>query len=63
MSQVDIIKSYLDVFGNSFGQKVSKDKTKIFFSQNEHHSRATEISEAFGFSLTRDLVKYLRVPL
>ena len=28
-----------------------------------HHNRATEISEAFGFSLTGDLGKYLGVPL
>ena len=62
MDQVDIIKSCLDLFGQSSGQKVSKEKTKIFFSHNVHHSRATEIAEAFGFSLTGNLGKYLGVP-
>ena len=42
---------------------MSQEKTKIYFSRNVNHNRATEISEAFGFSLTGDLGKYLGVPL
>ena len=63
MGQVDITRSYLDVFGQSSGQKVSREKIKIFFSQNVHHSRTTKIVEAFGFQVTGDLGKYLGVPL
>ena len=31
MSQVDVIKGCLDTFGKSSGQKVSLEKTQIFF--------------------------------
>ena len=55
MDQVDTIKSYLDLFGLSSSQKVTKEKTKIFFSYNVHPSRATKIAE--------DLRKYLGVLL
>ena len=63
MDQVEIIKNCLETFANSSGQKISKEKTKIFFSNNVHFSRTTEIAEAFGFGLTGDLGKYLGVPL
>ena len=63
MQQVDIIKSCLDSFERSSSQKVSQEKTKIYFSRNVHHSRASEIAEEFGFSLSGDLGKYLGFPL
>ena len=63
MDQVDIIKSCLETFCQSSGQIISKDKTKIFFSKNVHHSRASEIANEFGFSIAGDLGKYLGVPL
>ena len=42
---------------------MSREKAKIFFSKNVNHSKAREIAEDFGFSLTGDLGKYLGVPL
>ena len=63
MSQVEVISNCLDIFCASSGQKVSKEKTKIYFSKNVNHTRATEIASSFGFSLTNDLGKYLGVPL
>ena len=63
MQQVEIIKHCLQVFENSSGQKVSQEKTMIYFSQNIHHTRVVEIADEFGFSLTGDLGKYLGVPL
>ena len=47
----------------SSSQKVSHEKTRIYFSKNVHHSRSMEIANEFGFSLTSDLGKYLDVPL
>ena len=41
MDQVDIIKSCLETFCQTSGQIISKEKTKIFFSKNVHHSRAS----------------------
>ena len=63
MSQVEVIKKCLDLFGMCFGQKVSQEKTRIFFSNNVHHAKAMEIASEFGFSLSSDLGKYLGVPL
>ena len=44
MKQVEIIKVCLDFFLNSSRQRVSQEKTKICFSKNVHHSRASEIA-------------------
>ena len=63
MDQVEIIKSCLDTFCQSLGQIISKEKTKIFFSKNVNHSRASKIAKEFGFSIAGDLEKYLGVPL
>ena len=63
MDQVGVIHDCLNLFCSSSGQKVSKEKTKIFFSRNVNHVRTNEIASAFGFSLTHDLGKYLGVPL
>ena len=63
MKQVEIIKVCLDFFLNSSRQRVSQEKTEICFSKNVHYSRASEIAQAFEFSLSSDLGKYLGVPL
>ena len=63
MEQVEVIKDCLDIFAASSGQKISKEKTWIFFSKNVHYSRALKISNEFGFSIIGDLRKYLGVPL
>ena len=63
MEQVEVIKNCLDLFAASSGQKISREKTRIYFSKNVHHSRSLEIANDFGFSLTGDLGKYLGVPL
>ena len=51
------------LFMKAQGKKISKEKIKILFSKNVHHSRAIELLEVFGFSLIGDLGKYLKVPL
>lgn len=63
MDQVRVVKMCLDLFCNSSGQKVSNDKTQVFFSKNVHWRVRTQLSEALGFQRTEDLRKYLGVPL
>lgn len=63
MDQVDSITSILDLFCKSSGQKLSVEKTRIYFSKNVHWNVRCEISERFGFARTEDLGKYLGVPL
>ncbi|XP_061361234.1 uncharacterized protein LOC133305091 [Gastrolobium bilobum] len=45
------------------GQKISKEKTRVFFSENVGYSRAKEISEFLGIGSTQNLGKYLGVML
>ena len=61
MAQVEVIQDCLDIFAASLGQKISHDKTKIFFSKNVNHTQFIGIAQAFGFSLTNALGKYLGV--
>lgn len=63
MEQAHVMLQSLDLFCISSGQKVSEEKTKIFFSQNVHNNRHQEISDVLGFSRTSDLGKYLGVPI
>ena len=37
LDQVEVINDYLDIFCTSSGQKVGKEKTRIYFSKNVHH--------------------------
>nr|KYP72231.1 Putative ribonuclease H protein At1g65750 family [Cajanus cajan] len=60
--QVEVIKACLNTFCDSAGQKVSQEKTRIFFSNNVGHVVRNEISSAFGFQRTNDLGKYLGIP-
>ena len=63
MQQVEVIKSCLQIFEANSGQKISAEKTRIYFSKNVHHARSLEIATEFGFTITGDLGKYLGVPL
>ena len=62
-AQVDVIRECPDIFESSSGQKISQDKSKIFFSKNVNHTSSIKIAQAFGFLLTNDLGKYLGVPI
>ena len=63
LNQASIIKYCLEVFCKHSGQKVSVEKTKIFFSKNVNHTQAKEISDHLGFSTSANLGKYLGIPL
>nr|KYP61054.1 Retrovirus-related Pol polyprotein LINE-1 [Cajanus cajan] len=62
LDQVEVIQGCLNVFCDSAGQKVSNEKTRIFFSKNVGHVVRSEISNAFGFQRTENLGNYLGVP-
>nr|XP_025664883.1 uncharacterized protein LOC112763420 [Arachis hypogaea] len=63
VDQANIINKCLEAFCKSSGQKVSKDKTRVFFSRNVGHNVRTEISNVMQFTRTDDLRKYLGVPI
>nr|KYP48048.1 LINE-1 reverse transcriptase isogeny [Cajanus cajan] len=62
INQVEIIKTCLDLFCASSGQKVSLEKTRIYFSKNVNHSIREEISSTFGYQCIDNLGKYLGIP-
>ena len=63
MDQVSVRRQFLNAFCASFSQKVNNKKMRIYFSCNVNHVVREEISEAFNFSRTNELGKYLVMPL
>ncbi|XP_061358638.1 uncharacterized protein LOC133302833 [Gastrolobium bilobum] len=63
IDQAHVINQVLKLFSAASGQKVSVEKSRVFFSKNVGLNRAMEISECLGVGLTSDLGKYLRVNL
>ncbi|XP_072059052.1 uncharacterized protein [Arachis hypogaea] len=63
MDQANDIKRVLKAFCNSSGQRVSNDKTRVFFSRNVGNHVRSQISSTLQFSRTGDLGKYFGVPL
>lgn len=45
----------LDLFCESIGEKVNKDKTRLFCSLNVNHNISSDLSNMPGFSLTNNL--------
>ncbi|KAH9684963.1 putative ribonuclease H protein [Citrus sinensis] len=58
-----VINDVLNVFCMSSGEKVNKSKTQVFFSRNVNPIEAKEIGAALGFSVTKNLGKYLGMPV
>ncbi|GAU42820.1 hypothetical protein TSUD_185780 [Trifolium subterraneum] len=63
VTQARNIKDILDTFCKSSAQKVSSEKTEIFFSRNVGWHVRKEVSEICGFGWTDNLGKYLGVPI
>lgn len=63
VAQVRVIRRVLEKFCRASGQKVSLWKSKIFFSSNVTRERGELISRESGISSTRDLGKYLGMPI
>lgn len=63
MSQIKVIRRVLERFCEASGQKVSLEKSKIFFSDNVSRELSSAISIQSGIQSTRDLEKYLGIPI
>ncbi|CAL1380726.1 unnamed protein product [Linum trigynum] len=57
--QIDVIRSCLQDFCSSSGQKVNLSKSAIYVSPNVHRDKAQRLSSRAGITLTDDLGKYL----
>lgn len=60
--QVLTIKECLEEFSAASGQKVSLNKSQIYFSNNVNDEEAKNISSIAAMERTQDLGKYLGVP-
>ncbi|KAG7551702.1 Ribonuclease H domain [Arabidopsis thaliana x Arabidopsis arenosa] len=63
VSQVRVIRRVLEKFCLASGQKVSLEKSKIFFSSNVSREMEGLITAESGIGSTRELGKYLGMPV
>lgn len=63
VEQIGVIRRVLERFCKASGQKVSLEKSKIFFSSNVSRELGKLISDASGIQSTRELGKYLGMPI
>lgn len=63
MAQVRVIRTVLEGFCIASGQKVSLEKSKFFFSDNVHRDLVKLITDESGIKSTRELGKYLGMPV
>jgi len=60
--QAQIIKSCLQEFCEASGQRVSQEKSRIYFSPNTNAAATVEVCNTLGIPKTEDLGRYLGVP-
>lgn len=60
--QAQTIKICLQEFCEASGQKVSMEKSRIYFSPNTNEAVVAEVCNTLGISKTDDLGRYLGVP-
>lgn len=63
ISQIRVIRKVLEGFCGASGQKVSLEKSLIFFSDNVHRDLTNAISIESGIRGTKDLGNYLGMPV
>ncbi|KAG7578919.1 Reverse transcriptase domain [Arabidopsis thaliana x Arabidopsis arenosa] len=63
VTQIKVIRGVLEKFCMASGQKVSLEKSKIFFSENVSRDLSKLISDESGIKSTKDLGKYLGMPV
>lgn len=63
VDQVQVIKDVLDEFCSKSGQKVSLQKSKVFFSKNTKNEDAVNLSNLLGIDQTDNSGIYLGAPL
>lgn len=57
------INNVLDLFCRSFGQRVSKEKTRVYFSENVSWQVKQQIRKAWVYHHTSNLGRYLGIPI
>ncbi|XP_061993910.1 uncharacterized protein LOC133711840 [Rosa rugosa] len=62
-TQAKVLKKCMDLFCSLSGQTVNFEKSKIYVSPNVRNNLAKSISRTCGSPLTKDLGKYLGMPL
>ena len=60
--QALVIKEVLDKFCNAWGQKISFNKSRVFFSKNTNQDMANEIGVSLGIPVAEYLGRYLGMP-
>ena len=63
VAQIRVIRGVLESFCKASGQRVSLEKSKIYFSKNVHRDLEKLISDESGIKSTKDLGKYLGMPV
>ena len=63
IAQIRVIRKVLERFCGASGQKVNLEKSVIFFSENIHRDLANSISNESGIKGTKELGKYLGMPV
>jgi len=63
VEKIRVIRGVLERFCVASGQKVSLEKSKIFFSKNVSREMGKLISDESGIKATQDLGKYLGMPI
>ena len=63
VAQIRVIRKVVENFCGASGQKVSLEKSLIFFSENVHRDLTTLISDESGIKATKDLGKFLGMPV
>ncbi|CAA7012924.1 unnamed protein product [Microthlaspi erraticum] len=63
VAQIRVIRAVLERFCEASGQKVSLEKSKIYFSANVEREQRERISGVSGIQQTCDLGKYLGMPV
>ncbi|XP_061367655.1 uncharacterized protein LOC133310701 [Gastrolobium bilobum] len=58
-----VMKRILDTFCSASRQRISKAKSRVYFSKNASFPRAKEIYDKLDFGITSDLGKYLGILL
>lgn len=63
VAQIRVIRRVLEKFCLASGQKVSLEKSKFFLSQNVHRDLQKLINDESGIKSTKELGKYLGMPI
>lgn len=58
-----VVRDVLDSFCDISGQKVSNEKSRVFFSPNLPHYERERLCDTLGFRSTPNLGKYLGFPI